>query len=211
LGLLIVFFAIARGLYCCGFSRGGAYLALLLPISLHTQTALPFYGSAVHWFLWLFIIFIIYNHHKKSIFFNLSPFLRSFFQILILFFTLASLYFLWHTHKAHDELDKYMSGEKANMSLVLKNPYYHRFAKKVLMQSVLYSSIEKNNPAPIINSGFIHWAERRLAVNAEPGMFIMLNDAYGFIGDKQNQCRVAKKGLQVYPDNARLLKTLVQC
>ncbi len=209
IGLLIVFLTLCWALYLCGWSRGGAYLALLLPISLHTQTAWPFYGSAVHWFLWLFIIYIIFRHQVKTVPFNLSQLGRYLLQTFIILVAVASLYFLWYTHKAHDQLRDYMRGEKANMQIVIDNPYFNRFAEKVLMQTVLYSSIEKQNTAPIPN--FIMWAEGRLAVNAEPGMFIMLNDAYGFIGDTQNQCRIAKKGLQVYPDNARLQKTLDQC
>jgi hypothetical protein len=102
-----------------------------------------------------------------------------------------------------------MGGEKADMQLVLDNAYFHRFAEKVLMQSALYSSIEEKNKARVPN--FIVWAEGRLAVNAEPGMFIMLNDAYGFIGDEVNQCRIARKGIQVYPANARLQKTVDNC
>jgi O-antigen polymerase len=209
MGLLIVFLAIAKALYNCGLSRGGAYLALLLPISLHTQTAWPFYGSAMHWFLWLFIIYMVFRHQTKTVSFNISQFGRYFLQIMVVVVGVGSLGFLWHTHKAHDELYKYMGGEKADMQLVINNAYFNRFAEKVLMQSVLYSSIEKQNTAPIPN--FIVWAEGRLAVNAEPGMFIMLNDAYGFIGDKQNQCRIAKNGLNVYPDNARLQKTIDKC
>ncbi|PHS31202.1 MAG: hypothetical protein COA95_07100 [Methylophaga sp.] len=209
LGLFIIFLAICRALYYCGWSRGGAYLALLLPISLHTQTAWPFYGSAVHWFLWLFIIYIVFRHQQKSTKFILTPFTRYLLQIIVVVLTVTSLYFLWHSHKAHDQLRDYMRGEQADMQLVLDNAYFHRFAEKVLMQSLLYTSIEKQNKVPIPN--FIVWAEGRLAVNAEPGMFIMLNDAYGFMDDKKNQCRIARKGIQVYPVNARLQKTVDKC
>ena len=209
LGILFVFLALAGGLYYCGGSRGGAYFALLLPISLHTQTAWPFYGSAAHWFLWLFIIYMVFRHQAKAVSFSISRIGQLVLQVIIIVVAGVSLYFLWHTHKAHDQLRDYMRGEKANMQIVIDNPYFNRFAEKVFMQSVLYSNIEKQNTAPIPN--FIAWAEGRLAVNAEPGMFIMLNDAYGFIGDIQNQCRIAKQGLQVYPANARLQKTLDNC
>lgn len=39
--------------------RKGVYLAMLLPIGLHTQVELPFYTSAIHWFLGLFLVFVI--------------------------------------------------------------------------------------------------------------------------------------------------------
>lgn len=209
LSLVVIFLAICRALYLCGFSRGAAYLALLLPISLHTQTAWPFYGSVVHWFLWLFLVFVIFRHQQKSVRLTISLAVRYFLQSVIVLMTMASLYFLWHTHKAHDELRDYMRGEKANMQLVLNNAYFHRFAEKILMQSLLYTSIEKENRIPIPN--FILWAEARLAVNAEPGMFIMLTDAYGFVDDDNNQCKIARRGLQIYPQNSRLQQTADTC
>lgn len=209
LSLIIVFLAICWALYLCGFSRGGVYLALLLPISLHTQTALPFYGSAVHWILWLFIIYMVFRHQTKTVSLNIGQFVSYSLQIIVVLMTVGGVGFLWHTHKAHDELYKYMGGEQANMQLVLNNAYFHRFAEKVLMQSLLYTSIEKQNKIPI--PSFIIWAEARLAVNAEPGMFIMLNDAYGFVDDTNNQCRIAKRGLQIYPQNLRLQQTINKC
>mgnify|MGYP003386868829 CR=1 FL=1 len=50
IGIILIVIAIISALKYCGTSRGGAYAALLIPISLHTQVELPFYGSTIHWF-----------------------------------------------------------------------------------------------------------------------------------------------------------------
>ncbi len=208
-GLLIIFYVITVALFRCGFERGGAYAALLLPISLHTQVELPFYISSVHWFLWLFLIFMVFRHQLKVVSLNISLMIRGFIQSSIVLIGFSGVAMLVHIEKSQNEIFKYTSGVGGNLQVALHDLYFNSFAEKIMMQTLLYSSIEKQNKTPIHD--FVMWAEGRLAVNAEPGMFIMLNDAYGFIGDTRNQCRIAKQGLQVYPDNARLQKTLDNC
>jgi len=62
LGILAAIVAVVLGLIRCGPRRAAGYTAILLPITLHTQVELPFYISSVHWFLWLFLIFVVLRH-----------------------------------------------------------------------------------------------------------------------------------------------------
>jgi len=64
LGLLSVLIAIILTLKNLPPSRRYAYLALLLPITLHTQVELPFYSSANHWFVFLILLFIVMSKLK---------------------------------------------------------------------------------------------------------------------------------------------------
>ncbi|MCX4187789.1 O-antigen ligase family protein [Methylophaga sp. OBS4] len=59
LGLLLVFIGVLKNLKSLPHSRRYAYAALLIPIALHTQVELPFYISAVHWFLFLLLLFVV--------------------------------------------------------------------------------------------------------------------------------------------------------
>jgi len=209
--LLIVLIAICHALYQCGFSRGGAYMALLLPITLHTQVELPFYISSVHWFVWLFLIFLVFRHKLTVVHLSISRSAYYSIQTAILIAGLATGVIITHASKAQLEIAKYSSGKDGggNLSVGLKDLYFNSYAEKLMMQTLLYSSIEQKNKTHMPT--FIEWAEERIYYKPEQGMFIMLNDAYGFIGDKYNQCRVAKRGLAIYTQNLRLQTNIDSC
>jgi O-antigen polymerase len=209
--LLVVLISIAHALYQCGFSRGGAYAALLLPITLHTQVELPFYISSVHWFVWLFLIFIVFRHQLKTTTIAMSQTAYYAMQTSILFISLTGAAILMHASKAQFEIAKYSSGKDGggNLAVGLQDLYFNSYAEKLMMQNLLYSSIKQQDKSHI--PLFIKWAEDRIAYKPEKGMFIMLNDAYGFNDDKINQCRIAKRGLAAYTKNERLQATVNDC
>lgn len=213
LGLAIIVIVIGISLYSCGFSRGGAYLALLVPISLHTQVALPFYGSAVHWFLWLFIIFMLFRHRLEIISFKMSQSGQYLVQLSLVLITVVSIYFLMHTKQAHDHIFMYLDDQEiranSNMQLALDNIYFSRYAEKLMMHRMLNISIHRNNKKFVPT--FIIWAEERIKSNPELGMFLLLSYAYNFMGDFENSCRVANNGLPIYPGNKDLQIMVASC
>ena len=208
-GLLVILLVISVSLYRCDLSRGGAYAALLLPITLHTQVELPFYISSVHWFLWLFLIFLVFRHQLKTIQLSLSKTAIYSIQISALIIGLSGAAVLVHAEKAQKEIFNYMYSEGGDLQVALDDLYFNDFAEKLMMQSLLYSSIKQNNKIPLPK--FIKWAEGTIQSNPELGMFILLSDAYGFMGDKSNQCRVAQQGITVYTRNERLQATVGRC
>jgi len=208
-GLVVILVVVCRAIYQCGFSRGGAYMAMLFPITLHTQVELPFYISSVHWFLWLFLIYLVFRHQLKTVPLKISKMALTSLQAFILVLGLAGSAMLIHIEKAEREIFKYMYATGGNLQFALHDFYFNRFAEKLLMQSLLYQSIEHHDTSKI--PLFIDWAEKAIKQNPELGMFIMLSDAYGFIGNKARQCQVAKKGTAIYPPNERLQKTAKQC
>ncbi|MFK5948776.1 MAG: Wzy polymerase domain-containing protein [Methylococcales bacterium] len=209
--LLVILIAICHALYQCGFSRGGAYTALLLPITLHTQVELPFYISSVHWFLWLFLIFMVFRHQLKTTHFSISQTAYYSIQMGILVVSLMGGAIIVHASVAQLEVAKYSSGKDGggNISVGLHDLYFNSYAEKLMMQTLLYTSIEQKNKTHM--STFIPWAEDRISYKPEQGMFIMLSDAYGFNDDKINQCRVAKRGLATYTKNEQLQSTVDSC
>ncbi|WP_198245183.1 PglL family O-oligosaccharyltransferase [methane-oxidizing endosymbiont of Gigantopelta aegis] len=208
-GLMVILIVVCKALYQCGFSRGGAYMAMLFPITLHTQVELPFYISSVHWFLWLFLIYLVFRHQLKTVPLKISKMALTSLQAFILVLGLAGSAMLIHIEKAEREIFKYMYATDGNLQFALHDFYFNRFAEKLLMQSLLYQSIEHHDTSKI--PLFINWAEKAIKQNPELGMFIMLSDAYGFIGNKDKQCQTAKKGAAIYPPNERLQKTAKLC
>jgi len=209
--LLVVLITVCYSLYQCGFSRGGAYTALLLPITLHTQVELPFYISSVHWFLWLFLLYLVFRHQLKVTHFSLSKTAYYSTQLSILLLTLCGGAIIVHASMAQLEIAKYTTGKGGggNIRIGLNDLYFNSYAEKLMMQSLLYSSIEQNDTSHMPT--FIKWAEDTISYKPEQGMFIMLSDAYGFNNDKTNQCRIAKQGLATYTLNQRLQKTINNC
>jgi O-antigen polymerase len=208
-GLVVAFVGLCIALYRSGFSRGGAYAALLFPISFHTQVELPFYGSSAHWFLWLFIIYIVFRHQLKTFPLTLSQSATYMVQGLVIVVTLIVLLFMNHTAKAQQELYDYKFNGGGNLQIPLDNLYFNTIAERIVMQNMLYSSMEQQDLTKI--PIFIQWAEFRVATNPELGMFLMLSDAYGVIQDDMNRCRIAKRGLSIYTKNVRLQKIVDHC
>jgi O-antigen polymerase len=50
IGILTVMFVVVLALIRCGKQRSAGYVAMLIPITLHTQFEQPFYISSLHWF-----------------------------------------------------------------------------------------------------------------------------------------------------------------
>jgi len=209
--LLIVFIAICHALYHCGFSRGGAYAALLLPITLHTQVELPFYISSVHWFLWLYLVFMVFRHKLIVSHFSISQMAYYTAQTAIFLVGLAGGAIIVHASMAQLEIAKYSSGKggEGDLTIGLNDLYFNSYAEKLMMQTLLYSSLEQKDKTHMPT--FIEWAEDRIGYKPEQGMFIMLSDAYGLNEDKINQCRISKRGLATYTKNQRLQTTIDSC
>lgn len=207
--LLIFAFTVIKALFYLGVSRGGAYFSLLIPITFHTQVELPFYGSSLHWFLWLFIIFIIFQHITVIHRLNISNLASLYFKSAIIGMLLISCLFLIRAEIARTELDKFIRGEGGNLQYALKDPYFNAKAERILMRIHYFSSLENNDKKemPI----FIKWQEKDIKVQPNSLAFHMLSNAYSLMGDGNSQCRIAKQGLAVYTKNERLLEAVESC
>jgi O-antigen polymerase len=148
IGLLMVFVGIGIGLWQCGWQRGGAYAAMLIPISLHTQVELPFYLSSLHWFVWLFLVFVVLRHNTISIDLNLSTAARRATKLASVVFALVGTLFLVNTAYAQKDIYNFVHGIKTDtppLSIALNNLYTKGYAERLAMRSMLYHSIENNN------------------------------------------------------------------
>lgn len=59
LGLLLAAWFVLQRALALDWPKAMAFVGLLFPIALHTQTEYPFYHSAIHWLLFIFIIFML--------------------------------------------------------------------------------------------------------------------------------------------------------
>ena len=77
IGILIIACSFLNMVWKTKLKRGWLYFTMLLPILVHTQLELPFYISTIHWFIFIFLIFMIderYGYKHELDISNLSLF-----------------------------------------------------------------------------------------------------------------------------------------
>ena len=212
LALLLVVIAICIGLWHCGFKQGSAYAALLIPISLHTQVELPFYISALHWLLWLFLVYLVMRHQQRRHTLNLSTAANKSMQISALVVVMLSTAFLVNTAKAEQDLFHFVRGIKTDtppLSIALNNVYTKNYAEQLVRRSNLYAYIEQKNRNEV--DGFIVWAKDYVSKSPELKMYEDLISASVYLNPEGQGCDMIREALTMYAHNKPLQEAMVKC
>ncbi|BBB26411.1 PglL family O-oligosaccharyltransferase [Amphritea japonica] len=204
-GILISVIAIIYASFSCGWRRGLNYIALLIPIGLHTLVELPFYISNIPWFLLLFLIFLILSHNCKSKPFVLSHMaeltVRWSVTILSLGITVVMLQTIQANHNTIRFLKEGMA-EPALLQPALSNPFFSNTAEFYFMRTLLLRELDARQGkfAP----QFIDWASSYIEYTPMPQLYIDLSRAYLATGDKAKAIETIEDGLARYPRIDRL-------
>jgi len=212
LGILAAIVAVVLGLIRCGPRRAAGYIAMLLPISLHTQVELPFYISSLHWFLWLFLIFVIMRHQVFSKNLSISAAGNKLIQAFSLIVFIGSLYFLQHTSRAQADMWNYVHQQPDNPShleIALSNHYFGYKAEEIAMRVSLYNAVAANDTEQIMQ--YVQWSSDRLAIRPTLKLFEDLIYAFTHLNDHESQCSVIRLGLSMYPVNKPLKELNQSC
>ncbi len=208
IGLLAVVVGIILALKRCGWQRGGAYLAMLLPISLHTQVELPFYHSAVHWFLWLFLVYLVLRHQTSIINIKITPAAIWLLRIAALMIGSTTTVFMLNTARAQTDLYRFLyEQEKAQqpyLQYALNNLYLKSEAERIAMRTNLYAYIEQNNRQEV--EKFEKWARNYIITNPRMKIYEDLISASVFLRPDGKGCDYITAGLAMYPYNKHLKK-----
>jgi O-antigen polymerase len=204
LGILAAIVAVVLGLIRCGPRRATGYLAMLLPITLHAQVELPFYISSLHWFLWLFLIFVVMRHQAFSKTLSISAAANKLIQACSLIVLIGSLYFLQHTSRAQADMWNYVNQHTnySRLEVALSNHYFNNKAEEVAMRVSLYNAVAENDTEQIMQ--YVQWSSERLAIRPTLKLFEDLNYAFTHLNDHESQCNVIELGLSMYPQNKAL-------
>lgn len=211
-GILTAVMGVSLALYRCGFQRGGAYAAMLLPISLHTQVELPFYISAVHWFLWLVLIFLVLRHQTKIVNVNLSLSATRLVQCVAIFLAVGVTLFMVNTTRAQTDLYNYIVGKNHQppyLQIALNNLYFQAVAEQISRRSMLYSSIASKDKANV--EMFEKWAKDYVNISPELKMYEDLLSASRFLRPEGKGCDAIQAGLAMYAHNKPLQKESLAC
>ena len=192
-------------------NRALLYAAMLVPIALHTQVELPFYLSALHWLLFMLLLFVVMHHkvqHKKI---GLTIAATNLLKYSSLSAAVILVVFYAHSVRSNWDFVEYYAGQQMQNPLpyAYQNPYLSEQARWIDLSAMMYSSIEQNIPENV--RYYIVWGEELKKYRPDVGLYIKLIDAYEFLGDKTNYCSTANEGLSVYPAEGRLQNAAEFC
>ncbi len=188
-----------------------AYLALLLPITFHTQVEHPFYLSSFHWFIWLTLLFVLLNNYVVIKANSLSVTANRYFRGLVLILLIISLAFLWQTSWAQQQLYQYVvqSQKTPQLDKTLSNLYYKNYAEQIVMRSHLHDAISKNDQQKLIQ--VIGWFELALDKKPELKLFEDVINGYVALSLEQQRCDTINMSLRYYPGNKVLQNLQHDC
>ncbi|UTW01694.1 O-antigen ligase C-terminal domain-containing protein [Amphritea atlantica] len=204
-GILISVIAVIYAAFKCGWRRGLSYIALLIPIGLHTQVELPLYISNVPWFLMLFLIFLVLRHGTKTTPLTLSRSAEITTGITAVVLFLSVTLVMLQTVKANSGIIRFLQGrmtEPALLKPALSNPFFKDTAELYLMRTLLLRELNAGHGrfAP----QFIQWAVPYIEYAPIPQLYIDLSRAYIAIGEKEKAVQTIEDGQARYPKNKGL-------
>lgn len=202
-GILFLAMGTVLALKACGWSRGGAYLALLIPLILHLQVELPFYISSLPWFVFIFLLFLPFRHqliHRAN---TLSLFAQKFSLIALWSMFCLLTGFLIHTLLANWDFNQFMKAgrnpETHKMTTALSNPYMSDFAYEVESMTYLNTAIQLQNIDYL--QSYVRWSTAKILVQPSPLLFENLTKAYLALGEFSEACVTYENGRAIYPKN----------
>ena len=188
-----------------------AYLALLLPITFHTQVEHPFYISSLHWFIWLTLLFILLNHHLAIKQNSISLMAKNSLRGLVVVLLIPSLFFLWQTAQAQQQLYEFIRQSQLTSQLdrALNNVYYKMYAEQIVMRTHLHDAIGRNDVEKLVQ--VVNWFESELIKKPELKVFEDIINGYFALEQPEQRCQTIGKSLQYYPANKVLQNLQQEC
>jgi len=182
------------------------YLALLLPIALHSQVELPYYTSAIHLFLLIFLIFLVMRENKLSVV-PINSKVTKTLPVLTVILFFVTIKFFSHTFLANREMG--FTHTPWNLPIATSSSYYSELASSIENKSKLHKALSSGGQREVRE--FINWGVR--AIKAEPSLqlFLLLANAYSSVGDKVGLCKTVTDGANIYPNDIQLNAAIKYC
>ncbi len=211
MGIIFLLTGVIMAFRKSGASRGWSYLALLIPISLHTQVEYPLHMSAQHWFALLLIMalpFVPLNKQRTN---QMTIYAQKLSAITVLILALFFVLFLSHTIRANWDFVAFYQGKQSEKPLPIakQNPYLSEQAQWIDMSAMMYSSMQYGLKQNV--EYYVEWGELLLQQRPDVDLYIKLTDAHEFLGNKNRYCETAKEGLAIYPRSERLQSAVNFC
>lgn len=211
LGIFIAAIGVMLALIELGVSRSWSYLALILPLSLHSLVELPFYMSAMHWLMFILLIAASFQYSLSQRRNQMTVYAKKLSAISLLLISLLMMVALAHTIRANWDFIAFYKGQQNENPLPVakRNPFLSEQAQWIDMSAMLYSSMQydlKDNVAY-----YVLWGEQLLKTNPDIDLYTKLLDAYEYLDNKSAYCKTAQEGSQLYPHSERMQQALFKC
>lgn len=208
IGITLAACAVLIQLWRQGRQRGLALLALLTPITLHTQVELPFYSSTYHWLVFLFLAFLAFQYRRRSIEMRLSRAASVLIPSAGLAAIAGFLLIMYSTYNASRHLTLYMLKQDPDIRHLLaaqETLYFNELSNLLMYKAMLYTDL--TNGTQRWTEGYIEWAESYLQQQPETSTFSDLALAYRHLGMAEKADNTLTRGLFIYPQHPDILNT----
>lgn len=193
------------------------YLTMLLPIVIHTQLELPFYTSATHWFLILFVLYVLSVKSDHTITAPLSKMAEKSLAILVWPVIIVILAFSVHTFVAVYQAGNMFNKKEATMLWVAKkHPYFTDIVERYEMNAGIINALKNKSPssAADVNKtarNYIAWAEAKIVGRPSRIIFKNLAAAHRKIRNFDKMCEVLTLSDTIYPLDSAIKTGLRLC
>lgn len=183
-------------------------VVLLIPIALHTQVELPFYTSALHWFVALLLLCVLSRKDLVRFTVTLTPVMHRTLNISNYLLTLLAGLFLSHTLISCYELGSY-KGTSWNIETASNNPYYSNIVESMRYKEL---AIHANNAKDVNGTEtFLKWGVSHMTKEPSPQMYSLMAIAYNNLKQKVLMCETADDGYKLYPDDKNIKLIHYKC
>ena len=194
-------------LYVAFVNKQLAFIPILIPIAFHTQLELPFYTSAVHWFLFALLISFVFSVQSiKPI--KASAAMSMLMKVSFWLITIVTMFFLSHSLIANYELSRNPETQRG-LALAQANPYFENDASRIYMTKVYSVSLETKNSQGM--QVFADWMEEELKYAPYPSGYKLLIHAHQLVGKKDKACRASVQASRIYPSDNDFSVFASQC
>ena len=198
LGILFIVGSFLNIVWKAKKNRAWSHLVLLLPITIHLQLELPFYISAIHWFTFIFLTFIVDAEHGKE--YEIAINARSFFRVFSIMLPLIVCTYMLTTLQTMSLMTKYERTGYKDPFLLASGLNFHALQKKyetLVMKLNLETGKRTKDENKI--KAYIQWAEN--FIQHSPYLFIYydLATAYEAINDRKTGWEIYNHAKYLYP------------
>ena len=198
LGILFIVGSFLNTVWKSKKNRAWSQLVVLLPMTIHLQLELPFYISTIHWFTFIFLIFIVDAEHGKE--YEIAITARSFFRVFSMIFPLIVSTYMLTTLQTMSLITKYERNGYKDPFLLVSGLNFHALQRKhetLIMKLNLENGKQTKDEKKI--KAYIQWAES--FIQHSPYLFIYydLATAYEAINDRITGWEIYNHAKYLYP------------
>ena len=198
IGMLIIFFAFIIMIWKAKKNKGWLIAGTTVPILIHTQLELPFYISLVHWFIFIYLLYMIDDQVGDKSEINIS-FVYPF-RIFSMVIPIAMSVYMITALESGRLITKFEPTGYNNPSLLVSMPNPHAWQKKyeTLVMKINLALAKQTNDRYKLKE-YIDWSEAY--VRHSPYLFIYydLATAYESLGNSKKAWQVYNLAKYLYP------------